>query len=366
MDDTAQPSESRHGDQSNRDLITFYSRLTHTLENTCGREKLARLLAEARKRPFTDKPDPDLFSSITRTFRRIGLLSTTRGASQFIGEFIQNMAQAVSRSEQQVSLILELFTQGDGKTETRPVCGPTPQCATCLLTRDCDLFNHPSKPEMARLSPASRLLEDNARAVSDPELLGVLLFGERATGREPQIEALFARYGRLLAVSHADAHEFLGMRGMTRAQVLRLAAMKELNLRLLNERRDEVLRITCSQDLYDRYSPELRGLPTEAAVLVILDGQNGVVRDVWFQSQSPDSSPVTVRDLLRPALREYAVRIALVHNHPSALAEPSTSDIDFTKRLRGACDLAGLGLVDHVIIAEHGYYSFAEEGMLGL
>lgn len=348
-----------------RDLVTMYSRLTHTLENVCGRDSLARLLADARSRNQPE-PDVELLSSATRTLRRLGMLKTRRGSSQFIVDLIHSMAYAVSRSESQVTLILSLFVCGDEKSGTKPVCGPTPQCQSCLLTRECDLFNHPARPEMATLSPAARLLGDNARAVSDAELLAVLLMGERATGREAQVEALLARYGRLLAVSHADAHEFASVRGMSRPQVLRLAAVKELHNRLLSERRDEVLRITCSQDLYDRYAPELRSSPTEAAVLIILDAQNRVVRDVWYQGQSPDSSYVSVRDILRPALREYAVRVALVHNHPGVDPKPSLSDLDFTKQLRAACDITGLGLVDHVIVAERSYYSFAEEGMLGL
>lgn len=362
---TPSASLDHQGDNPDRDLVTMYSRLTHTLENVIGRERLAKFLASAQSRNPSE-PDADFLSSAVRTFRRIGMIQTRRGTPQFIPELIRSMAYAVSRPESQVTLILELFVSGNDKSGTKPVCGPTPQCQSCLLTRVCDLFNHPAKPEMATLSPAARLLNDNARAVSDAELLAVLLIGERATGREAQIEALLARYGRLLAVSHADTHEFAGIRGMSRPQVLRLAAMKELHSRLLSERRDDVLKITCSQDLYDRYAPELRSSPTEAAVLIILDAQNRVVRDVWYQGQSPDATYVSIRDLLRPALREYAVRVALVHNHPGTDPKPSISDLDFTKQLRAACDITGLGLVDHVIVAEHGYYSFAEEGMLGL
>lgn len=355
------------GSRIDRDLVTFYSRLTHALENVCGRDNLARRLAEDRDGSRLDpKANPELFSALTRVFRRIGLITSTRGSVAFIQDFIQAAAYAVSRPERQIGLLLELFAVGDDNGECKAVCGPTPQCASCLLSRECELFNHPPKPEMATLSPSARLVAGNDKAVSDAELLAVLLMGEKATGREPQVEALLARYGRLLAVSHADVHEFLSMRGMSRPQALRLAAVNELYRRLLAERRDEYLRITSARDLYDRYAAELRGSPTESAVLIILDAQNRVIRDVWYQGQSPDSSYVSVRDLLRPALRDYAVRVALVHNHPGADPSPSISDLDFTRQLRSACDIIGLGLIDHLIVAERGYYSFAEEGMLGI
>lgn len=359
-------SDGTTGFGGERDLVTFYSRLTQTLENVCGRERLARLLAGVRNRVAEPDYSPEFAAALARTLRRMDVVGPGGDAVPAIGEFIRDMAYAVSRPEHQVALLLRLFVLGDGEDGARPVCGATPQCAPCLLSRECRQFNCPPRPEMAVLSPAARLLAGNARAVSDAELLALLLAGEKATGREPQVEVLLARYGRLLAVVGADAHEFLGMRDMTRSQALRLAAVAELYRRLLVDRRDEFLHISGSKDLYDRYAPELRASPTEVAVLVVLDAQNRVVRDVWFQGQSPDSSHVSVRDLLRPALREHAVRIALVHNHPGADPSPSLSDIDFTRQLRMAADITGLGLVDHVIVAERGYYSFAEEGMLGL
>lgn len=353
------------GSFADRDLVTFYSRLAHTLENVCGRDRLSTLLAAAGNQTQTDL-EPEAVASVLRAFRRMGLVTANRNPRATVEAFVRETADAVSRPEQAVALLLRLFVFGDEDGRGKPVCGPTPQCLSCLLSRECEQFNHPAKPEMMTLAPPARLLGGNALAVSDAELLSVLLHGDKATGRESQVEALMARYGRLSAVAHADAHEFLGMRDMSRLQALRLAAMNELYRRLLEERRDEFLRISSSRDLHDRYGPELRSSRTESAVLAILDAQNQVIRDVWFEGQSLDSSHVSVRDLMRTALREYAVRVALVHNHPAANPQPSISDLDFTRQLRAACDLVGLGLVDHIIIAERGYYSFAEEGMLGL
>ena len=349
-----------------RDLVVFFSRLTHTLENACGRDALARQLAALRHAP--DEPAPDGKpgeTALTRTFRRLGLADPGTDIAEFTDAFCSRVGEAVTRPGRHVRLLLRLFSLGDASLSLKPVCGATPVCQTCQLTRECDHFNNPRKPEMALLSPAARLMTGNDQALSDSELLAVLLLGEKGTGREELVATLFARYGRLRAVFRADGNEFSGIRGITPSQALRLAALSALHKRLLAERRGEMLRITSAQDIYDRYSAELRDYRVEAAVLLMLDQQNNVMRDAWFCGDSPTLAQVGIADLLRPAIREFAVRVAFVHNHPGNNPSPSLTDIDFTRRLRAACDIMGLGLVDHVVVAESGYYSFAENGMLG-
>lgn len=345
-----------------RDSVTFYSRLTHTVENSCGRDRLAACLSEERHKQSEAKPALPAF---TRAFRCMGMLGANQDAGAFVGAFVENVAAAVSRPESQVVMLLRLFACGDDALNVKAVCGSTPQCVSCQLTRECDYFNKPRKPEMAALSPAARLMAGKAEMLSDSELLAVILFGDKATGHEPIIATLLDRYGRMLAVSRADAHEFQAIRDMAKSQALRLAAFNVFHARLLEERRGAMLRITCAKDIYDRYAPELRDSRVENAVLLMLDNQNNVIRIAWFGQQSSSAAHVAIGDLLRPAIREVAARVALVHNHPGNNPNPSMSDLEFTRRLRSACDILGIGLVDHVIVAESGYYSFAEQGMLG-
>ncbi|MCD8350608.1 MAG: hypothetical protein LUC93_08375 [Planctomycetaceae bacterium] len=356
--------EGAGGPDLDRDLVTFYSRLTHTLENSCGRDALAARLSEER-REATPALGGTLLHPLSRAFRRLGLIGPSADAAAYANRFIAQTAEAVSRPANQVTLLLRLFTAGDDALGIRPVCGTTPQCVSCQLTRECDHFNKPRKPEMASLSPAARLMAGKEEMLSDTELLSVVLFGEKGNGQEPVIATLVARYGRMLAIARADAHEFLGIRDMAKAQALRLAAYNAFHRRLLAEKRGERLRIASAQDIYDRYAPELRDAPVEAAVLLMLDNSNNVIRDAWFSQDSANAAHVAIGDLLRPAIQEFAPRVALVHNHPGNNPSPSISDLDFTRRLRGGCDILGIGLGDHVGVAESGYYSFAEQGMLG-
>ncbi len=348
-----------------RDFVNFYSRITATLESACGREALADRLGRLRREAETPASDPAFLHALQRWFRRLGRAGVDTDMRAFARDFIRDAAAAVSREEGQVLLLLRLFALGEDAGDLKAVCGASPLCHLCLLTRECDFFNSPRKPEMAAFPPATRLTEGNAETLSDAELLSVLLHGEKATGREPVVGTLFARYGRLRAMFRAEGKEFAAIRDMSKPQALRLAAVSVLHRRLLAERRNETLRITSAKDIFDRYAAELRDFRTEAAVLLLLDQQNSVIRDVWFREGSPSAAFVPVAELLRPAVREYAVRVALAHNHPGNDPSPSLPDVDYTRRLRGACDMLGIGLVDHVIVAEAGYFSFAEEGMLG-
>lgn len=347
-----------------RDCVTFYSRLIHTIENACGRDKLSACLAEER-RSSPRAPSKPALPALTRAYRRLGLIDAEQDAVTFSGAFVAAIAAAVSRTENQVNMLLRLFACGDDASGIKAVSGATPQCASCQLTRECDYFNKPRKPEMAGLSPAARLMAGKPEMLSDGELLAVILFGDKGTGHESIVSTLLDRYGRMLAISRADAHEFQAIRDMNKPQALRLAAFNVFHARLMAERRGETLRIACAKDIYDRYAPELRDSQVENAVLLLLDSQNNVIRDAWFTQHSINAAHMAVGDLLRPAIREFAARVALVHNHPGNDPTPSISDLDFTRRLRGACDILGIGLVDHVIVAESGYYSFAEQGMLG-
>ncbi len=346
-----------------RDLVNFYTRLTRSVEQACGSKAVADCLARLRTVLLPDEEVSPDRNALSRSFRRVGFSRSECESETFLADFVAKVARAVSRPERQVSLLLRLFVQGDDAAG-KAVCGATPQCYICQLTRECDHYNIPRKPEMASRPPAERFMVDNDQALSAQELLGVILFGEKGTGNEELVETLMARYGRLRAIFRADAHEFSGIRGITKPQALRLASIAALHRRLLAEERGAMLKITCARDIYHRYLPELRDYRVEAAVLLMLDPQNNILRDAWFCDGSPTVAHLATADLLRPAVREFASRVALVHNHPSNNPKPSISDIEFTKRLRHACDIIGLSLVDHVIVTESEYYSFAESGML--
>lgn len=353
-----------------RDVVWFFANLVRTLEDFHGSEWLGERFTALRRNADDSESGKPMDPACGRFLRRMGYLKNTAGFDAFAGPFVQYLAKAVSRSPGHVRALIDLFAGGDSEAGRKPVCGATPLCrlkegTRCQLSKDCDHFNSPRAPVLSANAPAERLLEGHDGTLSDAELLAVALFGDKAVGNEPPVTALFERYGRLRAIFGAEPHEYAGMREVKPAHALRLASFAALHRRVLREKRGAVLQIASARDFYDRYAAELRDYKVEAAVLVLMDHANTVVRDAWFCDNLPNVARLEMSDLLRPAIRESASNLALVHNHPSGDPTPSLADKDFTRRLKSACGIFGLCLVDHVIITENGYFSFEEEGLLG-
>ncbi|MDR2390315.1 MAG: hypothetical protein LBE84_01350, partial [Planctomycetota bacterium] len=240
-------------------------------------------------------------------------------------------------------------------------CGPTPNCPACRLASECNYFNRPRKPEISRRTPADRLLDGQAVSVSDAELLAALFFGEKATGQEKAIPALFDRYGRLSAMFRADPREYSALRNVERGQAVRLAAAAALHRRTLAEIRDAKIVIGSASDMYHHYADWFRETEGSATLTVLLDTNNQVIRAILLAGGSSRANPA---DIARQALLDNAPRLAVLRNTAGPIAPPSLDEADFDRRLASICAIIGIRLVDHVIVGNNGYYSFAEAGTL--
>ena len=340
----------------------MFANLSRTLEDAAGGEVLAEWLAGLR-RGGASPPNPGA-PAFERAFRRLGLLAAGEDVSESIRGLAARMGESVSRPAPAVMAFFSLFVQGDAGIGLKEICGAVPRCRLCRLTRECRHFSRPGRPAAAGLSPAERLRAGNADALSDAELLALLLDGGNAAGRGEAVSSLFSRYGGLGGVFRADHGEYFGLRGVTPVQARRLAAASALYRRLLAERRESPLMIASARDIHDRYADEI-GLTGAGALVIMLDDENRVMRDLRIGESGVDVSRLSPADLLRPALREGARRVALVTVRPSGTDSPSAASADLTRRLRAACDIIGVGLLDHVIVTGDGYFSFAEAGRLG-
>lgn len=117
--------------------------------------------------------------------------------------------------------------------------------------------------------------------------------------------------------------------------------------------------ITNSNDAMSILFPEFLNLDHEEAWVVFLNADNRVLCKEMITKGTLTSTPIDARTILRRALLNNAAGIILAHNHPSGNAIPSKSDIDQTKVLRDACNLMSVNLLDHIIVAEDTYFSFA-------
>ena len=106
----------------------------------------------------------------------------------------------------------------------------------------------------------------------------------------------------------------------------------------------------------------LRDMAHERFVALLLDSRNRVIKDVVVSQGTLTASLVHPREVFRAAVRESAAALVLVHNHPSGDPAPSGEDREVTRRLCDAGRIVGIRVLDHVVIAERGYFSFCEAG----
>ncbi|HWB35067.1 MAG TPA: DNA repair protein RadC [Rugosimonospora sp.] len=204
-------------------------------------------------------------------------------------------------------------------------------------------------PESDR--PRERLLRQGPRALSDRELLALVL-GAGLPGCDAiEVAArLIDAQGCLASLAAAEASTLSRLPGIGPARAARVAAAFELARRAANgaERR----RIQGSADLATVSAPYLRGLRHERVVVIACTAAGRVLRVIPLTEGATDRSLVPVRDVLSAVLGIGGAAFGVAHNHPSGRLDPSPSDRRVTGALRDAAETVGLRFLDHVILTE--------------
>ena len=124
-------------------------------------------------------------------------------------------------------------------------------------------------------------------------------------------------------------------------------------------------KISSAKDVIDIIMPQMRDLKTEVFKVVCLDSNNRIIDISDAACGTVNHAVPIIREIIHSALQKFAASIICVHNHPSANITPSTQDKKFTKELCDAGKLMEIKVLDHVIIGDNEFYSFADEGLMG-
>ena len=223
----------------------------------------------------------------------------------------------------------------------------------------------PSWPEGER--PREKLLRDGEHRLTAAELLAVLL--DTGTGGMSALDLarlLLTTFGSLQAVCAAADAALRGVRGVGPAKVCRLRAAAEVGRRIAEERgvsRGDV--IGSPGDVARMFMPRLRDLKREVFKMIALDSQNRVIRVVEVEEGTVNYANPILREVFHKAIESFASSIVCVHNHPSGNPRPSAEDRRFTEALVAAGKVLQVEVLDHLIIGGEGYFSFADEGLMG-
>jgi DNA repair protein RadC len=214
--------------------------------------------------------------------------------------------------------------------------------------------------------PREKLIRKGRHALSDAELIAIVLasgsLDESALDLSKRI--LYKVGSSLHELARLSVQDLKQFKGIGEAKAVSIIAALELGLRRCSSQADSKPRITQSQDAYTIMQQYLVNLPHEEFWLLLLTAKNEVFRVEQVSKGGLSMTHVDPKIIFHMAIRLGAARIVLAHNHPSGDTKPSATDIRLTRRLKEGAFMLDLDVVDHIIIGNSSYYSFADEGML--
>ncbi len=207
----------------------------------------------------------------------------------------------------------------------------------------------------------TRFLENGAGAFARHELVELLLFfGIPRKDTNELAHHLLDHFGSLSALMGASYEELVAIRGMTHNAAVLIRLFNELEIECQRERFAAERLLNTREKLRDFVLPLFLGAETEQVRMICMDGNGRVLACGLLSEGCATAAEINTRQALQLALRCNATNAVLAHNHPNGQPTPSREDVDTTVALAKALDLAGIKLVDHLIVSGHTYLSMRE------
>lgn len=214
--------------------------------------------------------------------------------------------------------------------------------------------------------PREKLVMHGANVLSDAELLAILI--GTGTRNESAVDLgkklMQGVNNNLITLNKLSLAELQKVNGIGLAKAVTIAAALELSKRRQMATVDEKRIIKASKDIYEEIGPLLRDLNHEEFWVLALNRRLRVVASKRISTGGISETIVDVRLILKFGIENNASNLVLAHNHPSGNLNPSESDLRLTSDIRQAAKFMNMPLIDHVIVADTGYFSFADAGKL--
>lgn len=214
--------------------------------------------------------------------------------------------------------------------------------------------------------PREKLLNKGPAALSNAELIAILI---GSGNNEESAVALSKRimndvqdnFAEMARLTISDLQRY---KGIGEAKAITIAAALELGRRRNTSVLNEKPQVKDSKTAFILFQKELGDLNYESFCVLLLNRANKVLKTVRVSDGGITGTVVDQRKVFKIALDNNATSIILGHNHPSGQLTPSTADIDLTKKMKAAGETLDLPVLDHIIVGDGNYYSFADEGIM--
>ena len=214
--------------------------------------------------------------------------------------------------------------------------------------------------------PREKLRDKGKSVLSDAELVAILIgSGNRQESAVALCKRILASVDNNLSeLGKLSVKQLMQFKGIGEAKAISITAALELGRRRRGEEALEKKKITSSVSVFELLQPVIGELPHEEFWIVYVNNSNKVIQKNQLSKGGITGTLVDVRLVLKNALEIGATGIILAHNHPSGTLKPSEADKQLTKKLKTAAESLDIKVLDHLIITEKAYFSFADENML--
>jgi DNA repair protein RadC len=215
--------------------------------------------------------------------------------------------------------------------------------------------------------PREKLRDKGKSILSDAELVAILIgSGSREESAVDLSKRILASVDHNLnALGKLSIKQLMEFKGIGEAKAISITAALELGRRRRLEEEIKSEKITSSKSVFTIMHPVLGELPHEEFWILYLNNSNKVIRKNQLSKGGITGTLVDVRLVLKNALETGATALILCHNHPSGTLKPSQADKDITQKLKAAAQSLDIKVLDHIIVTEQAYFSFADENLMG-
>ncbi|WP_299122113.1 DNA repair protein RadC [uncultured Tenacibaculum sp.] len=214
--------------------------------------------------------------------------------------------------------------------------------------------------------PRKKLILKGKSTLSNAELIAILIGAgnkqESAVGLAKRI--LLSVDNDLNSLSKLSVQALMKFKGIGEAKAIAIVSALEFGKRKLFMQKEEELKIYSSKNAFNIFQPLIGDIEHEEFWALYLNNSNVVLEKFQISKGGFTATLVDIRLLYKRALELSAVGIIVCHNHPSGKLEPSNSDIELTKKIKSAGNTLNIKLLDHIIVTEKTYFSFADEMIL--
>ena len=215
--------------------------------------------------------------------------------------------------------------------------------------------------------PREKLMMKGKSALTDAELIAILIGSGNTEESAVELSRRIlseAATGNITDLSRLSVADLMKFKGIGEAKAITIVAALELGRRRRDDIRTDKVKLSSSRNAYDFIRGSLMDLPYEEFWVLHLNRANFIIKKSMISRGGISGTIADTRLIFKSALENLSSAIILCHNHPSGNLQPSDSDIQLTKRMVETGKIMEIPVLDHLIVTENSYFSFADQGLL--